>query len=90
MRLVSSSFETSTLSARAPPAVGANLVGYRFAVENIGDDDRRAFFGKLAAVRRADMARATGNDGDFAASLKAALWIDGVLWSEVIVSDVEP
>ena len=45
-------------------ALGANLVGYWLAVENIGDDDRRAFFGQLAAIRRADMARAAGDDGD--------------------------
>ena len=46
------------------PARGANLVGYRLAVENIGDDDRRAFFGQLAAVRRADMARTACDDRD--------------------------
>ncbi len=46
------------------PALGANLVGDRLAVENIGDDDRRTFFGQLAAVRRADMARTAGDNGD--------------------------
>jgi hypothetical protein len=40
-------------------------LGNRFAVENIGDDHRRAFIGKPAAICRADMARPAGHDGDF-------------------------
>jgi hypothetical protein len=39
-----------------------DLVCYGLAIENIGDDNRRAFVGQLSSVRGADMARATGDD----------------------------
>ena len=48
-------------------AFRANLLGDSFAVKNIGDDDRGAFFRQAPAVCRADMARAAGDDGNSAA-----------------------
>ena len=66
MRLVSSSLRHIDLERQCFAAFGANLLGYRFAVENIGDHHRRAFFSQAPAVCRANVARAAGDDGDLA------------------------
>jgi hypothetical protein len=41
-----------------------NLLYNAFAVENVGDDKRRALRGEPATIGGADVPRSTGDDGD--------------------------